>query len=97
MKNRQAGRAKGAPGSAAKLGFEGKLWAAANTLRGSMDPAEYKPTTWRPCKMRLAIRGIEDRIEQGDTLLNRFPYLKADYILANPPFNMKNWGGEHLR
>jgi len=95
MKNWRAGRAKVAPGSAAKLGFEGKL--GANALRGSMDPAEYKSTTWRLGKMSLAIRGIEGRIEQGDTLLNRFPYLKADYILANPPFNMKNWGGEHLR
>lgn len=48
--------------------------------------------------MNLAIRGIDGRIEQGDTFLNdRFPDLKADYILANPPFNMKEWGGEHLR
>jgi type I restriction enzyme M protein len=59
---------------------------------------ELNYTTWRLCKMNLAIRGIDGRIEQGDTLLNdRFPDLKADYILANPPFNMKNWGGEHLR
>jgi type I restriction enzyme M protein len=55
-------------------------------------------TTWRLCKMNLAIRGIDGRIEQGDSFLNdRFPDLKADYILANPPFNMKNWGGEQLR
>jgi type I restriction enzyme M protein len=55
-------------------------------------------TTWRLCKMNLAIRGIEGRIEQGDTFFNdRFPDLKADYILANPPFNKKDWGGEHLR
>jgi len=48
--------------------------------------------------MNLAIRGIEGRIEQGDSFLNdRFPDLKADYILANPPFNMKSWGGEQLR
>ncbi len=55
-------------------------------------------TTWRLAKMNLAIRGIDGRIEQGDSFLNDcFPDLKADYILANPPFNMKNWGGEHLR
>jgi type I restriction enzyme M protein len=59
---------------------------------------ELTYTTWRLAKMNLAIRGIDGRIEQGDSFLNdRFPDLKADYILANPPFNMKHWGGEHLR
>ncbi len=58
---------------------------------------ELNYTTWRLCKMNLAIRGIDGKIEQGDTFLNdRFPDLKADYILANPPFNMKNWGRERL-
>ena len=48
--------------------------------------------------MNLAIRGIEARIEQGDTFHNdRHPDLKADYILANPPFNVSDWGGERLR
>jgi type I restriction enzyme M protein len=48
--------------------------------------------------MNLAIRGIDGKIEQGDTFRNdKFPDLKADYILANPPFNMKAWGGEELR
>jgi type I restriction enzyme M protein len=59
---------------------------------------ELNHTTWRLAKMNLAIRGIDGAIEQGDSFRNdRFPDLKADYILANPPFNMKNWGGEHLR
>ncbi len=59
---------------------------------------ELNYTTWRLAKMNLAIRGIDGRIEQGDAFLNdRFPDLKADYILANPPFNMKSWGGEQLR
>ncbi|MBC7261695.1 MAG: SAM-dependent DNA methyltransferase, partial [Chloroflexi bacterium] len=59
---------------------------------------ELNYTTWRLAKMNLAIRGIDGKIEQGDTFHNdRFPDLKADYILANPPFNMKEWGGEHLR
>ena len=59
---------------------------------------ELNYTTWRLAKMNLAIRGIDGQIAQGDTFHNdRFPDLKADYILANPPFNMKNWGGERLR
>ncbi|WP_287906693.1 class I SAM-dependent DNA methyltransferase [Chloroflexus sp.] len=59
---------------------------------------ELNYTTWRLAKMNLAIQGIDGRIEQGDTFQDdRFPDLKADYILANPPFNMKEWGGERLR
>jgi type I restriction enzyme M protein len=59
---------------------------------------ESNYTTWRLCKMNLAIRGIDGQIAHGDTFLNdQFPDLKADYILANPPFNMKDWGGERLR
>jgi len=59
---------------------------------------ELNYTTWRLAKMNLAIRGIDGRIEQGDTFHNDlFPDLKADFILANPPFNMKDWGGERLR
>ena len=59
---------------------------------------ESNYTTWRLCKMNLAIRGIDGQIAHGDTFLNdQFPDLKADYILANPPFNMKDWGGERLK
>jgi type I restriction enzyme M protein len=59
---------------------------------------ELNHTTWRLAKMNLAIRGIDGRIEQGDTFHNdRVPDLKADCILANPPFNMKAWGDERLR
>jgi type I restriction enzyme M protein len=59
---------------------------------------ELNYTTWRLAKMNLAIRGVEGKIEQGDTFRNdRFPDLKADFILANPPFNVSDWGGEHLR
>ncbi len=59
---------------------------------------ELNYTTWRLSKMNLAIRGIDGQIAQGDTFHNdRFPDLKADYILANPPFNMSNWSGEHLK
>ena len=59
---------------------------------------ESNYTTWRLAKMNLAIRGIEGRIAHGDSFHNdRHPDLKADYILANPPFNVSDWGGERLR
>jgi type I restriction enzyme M protein len=59
---------------------------------------ELNYTTWRLAKMNLAIRGIDGQIEQGDTFHNdRHPDLKADYILANPPFNVSDWGGERLK
>ena len=59
---------------------------------------ESNYTTWRLAKMNLAIRGIDGQIAHGDTLHDdRFPDLKADFILANPPFNVSPWGGERLR
>lgn len=61
---------------------------------------EYNPTTWRLCKMNLAIRGIEGNIgeQHADTFANDLHKdLKADFILANPPFNISDWGGEKLR
>ena len=58
---------------------------------------ESNHTTWRLAKMNLAIRGIDAEIKEGDTFHNdRHPDLKADFILANPPFNVSNWGGEQL-
>ncbi len=58
---------------------------------------ESNYTTWRLAKMNLAIRGIEGQIAQGDSFHNdRHPDLKADFILANPPFNVSDWGGERL-
>lgn len=59
---------------------------------------ESNQTTWRLGKMNMAIRGIGAQIEYGDTLHNdKLPDLKADYIIANPPFNISDWGGETLR
>ena len=59
---------------------------------------ESNYTTWRLAKMNLAIRGIDADIKHGDTFHNDgLPDLKADYILANPPFNMSDWGGDRLR
>ncbi|WP_010170123.1 type I restriction-modification system subunit M [Bacillus coahuilensis] len=61
---------------------------------------ESNPTTWKLCKMNLAIRGIDGNIgtHNADTFHNDLHKgLKADYILANPPFNIKDWGGDKLR
>ena len=59
---------------------------------------ESNYTTWRLAKMNLAIRGIEGQIAHGDTFHNDCHQdLKADFILANPPFNVSDWGGERLR
>jgi len=54
---------------------------------------ESNYTTWRLALMNLAIRGIDAKIEWGDSFLDdKHKDLKADYILANPPFNMEDWG-----
>ena len=59
---------------------------------------ESNPTTYKLCKMNLAIRGIDAKIELGDTFHNdKHKDMKADYILANPPFNISDWGGESLQ
>jgi len=60
---------------------------------------ESNQTTWRLCKMNLAIRGIDANIawnSQGSFLNDAHRDLKADFILANPPFNVSDWGGERL-
>jgi type I restriction enzyme M protein len=58
---------------------------------------ESNYTTWRLARMNLAIRGIDGQIAHGDSFHNdRFPDLKADYILANPPFNVSDWRGDLL-
>jgi len=58
---------------------------------------ESNYTTWRLAMMNLALRGIDGQIAHGDTFHNdRHPDLKADFILANPPFNISDWGGERL-
>jgi type I restriction enzyme M protein len=59
---------------------------------------ESNYTTWRLAKMNLAIRGIDAQIAHGDTFHNdRHPDLKADWVLANPPFNDSDWRGELLK
>ncbi len=60
---------------------------------------ESNPTTWRLAAMNMAIRGIDFNFggTPGDTLLNDLhPDLRADFVMANPPFNMKEWWNEKL-
>ena len=60
---------------------------------------ESNPTTWKLCKMNLAIRGIDCNLGSNNADSFRSDLhkdLKADFIIANPPFNMSPWGGEGL-
>jgi type I restriction enzyme M protein len=60
---------------------------------------EANPTTWRLVAMNLAIRGFAADLgkEPADTFhRDQHPDLRADYVLANPPFNVSDWGGERL-
>jgi type I restriction enzyme M protein len=60
---------------------------------------ESNPTTWRLAAMNMAIRGIDFNFGDApsDTLLNDLhPNLRADFVMANPPFNMKEWWNEKL-
>ncbi len=53
---------------------------------------ESNPTTYKLAKMNLAICGIDAKIELGDTLMHdKFPELKVDYVIANPPFNVSDY------
>lgn len=62
---------------------------------------ESNQTTWRLCKMNLAIRGIDSSQikwnNEGSFLNDAHKDLKADYVIANPPFNDSDWSGELLR
>lgn len=62
---------------------------------------ESNQTTWRLCKMNLAIRGIDSSNvkwnNEGSFLNDAHKDLKADYLLANPPFNDSDWSGELLQ
>ena len=61
---------------------------------------EMNNTTWRLAQMNMTLRGIDADIRwnnEGSFHNDELPDLKADYIIANPPFNISDWGGEHLR
>lgn len=80
-----------------------------NGKKLSLDPADHisiygqesNQTTWRLCKMNLAIRGIDSSNvkwnNEGSFLNDAHKDVKADYILANPPFNDSDWSGELLK
>lgn len=60
---------------------------------------EANPDTWKMAKMNMALRGLEANFgaHQADTFHNDLhPTLKADFVMANPPFNISDWGGERL-
>lgn len=70
-----------------------------NINRISVFGQDSNPTTWKLAQMNLAIRGIEADLGKynADTFFNDcHPQLKADFILANPPFNLSNWGQNQL-
>ena len=61
---------------------------------------DSNPTTWKMAQMNLAIRGIEADLGKynADTFFDdQHPFLKADYIMANPPFNLSDWGADKLQ
>lgn len=61
---------------------------------------ESNPTTWKLAKMNLAIRGLEANLgkHNADSFHDdQHKTLKANYILANPPFNVSDWGGERIQ
>ncbi|MCL2638702.1 MAG: type I restriction-modification system subunit M [Oscillospiraceae bacterium] len=62
---------------------------------------ESNQTTWRLCKMNLALRGIDSSNvkwnNEGSFLNDAHPDLKADFVIANPPFNDSDWSGDLLR
>ncbi len=61
---------------------------------------ESNYTTWRLARMNLAVRGLDADIRwnnEGSFHKDELPDLKADFILANPPFNVSDWGGDRLR
>ena len=80
-----------------------------NGKKLSLNPTDYisiygqesNQTTWRLCKMNLAIRGIDSSNvkwnNEGSFLNDLHKDLKADYVIANPPFNDSDWSGELLR
>lgn len=72
---------------------------ASNINNISVYGQDSNPTTWKMATMNLAIRGIEADLGKynADTFFNDcHPTLKADYVMANPPFNLSDWGADKL-
>jgi type I restriction enzyme M protein len=54
-------------------------------------------TTWRLCRMNLILHGLDGKIAIGNSLLgDQHPALKADVVIANPPFNQRSWGADKI-
>jgi len=59
---------------------------------------ESKPMPWKICKMNLALRGAEGNIQLGDSYHDdKFPDLRADFVVSNPPFNDSEWGADRVK
>ncbi len=59
---------------------------------------ESKPMPWKLCKMNLALRGAEGDIRIGDSYHDdKFPDLRADFVVSNPPFNDSGWGADRVK
>lgn len=89
-------------GSAGMVVWSEKFMESHGGQRGdiSVYGQEYTHTTWKLAAMNLIIRGIDFDLGEsnGDTLLNDLHKdLRADYCLANPPFNQEDWGAEKVR
>lgn len=72
---------------------------AGNINNISVYGQDSNPTTWKMAQMNLAIRGIEADLGQynADTFFHDcHPTLKADFVMANPPFNLSDWGADRL-
>lgn len=72
---------------------------AGNINNISVFGQDSNPTTWKMAQMNLAIRGIEADLgpHSADTFFHDcHPTLKADFVLANPPFNLSDWGADKL-
>lgn len=77
-------RASAPKDSTANLGFEAKLWLAADKLRNNMDAAVTERSDKR--------RRMSEPYKHADTFRSvQHPDLRADYVLANPPFNDSDW------
>ncbi|MBW1834659.1 MAG: N-6 DNA methylase [Deltaproteobacteria bacterium] len=84
----------------ANLGFENKLWEMADKMRGHMDAGEYKHVVLGRFAAAEGKGGIDADLgrHHADSFHNDLHKdLKADFILANPPFNMSDWGGQRLK
>jgi type I restriction-modification system DNA methylase subunit len=89
----------------ATVGYEAELWQMADALRGSMDAAEYKHVVLGLVFLKYISDAFEeqhakllaDRKSGADPEDPDEYRAEADFILANPPFNVSDWGGERLR